>query len=99
MTDQNPENLPDTSESAKAYLRHKARTMAESVVDKGKPREHVRVLEGLNILRDEQQSGVVVIVGGGGVVNIGQAAGAMLPATAPGAVVRLSPIDVIDAER
>jgi hypothetical protein len=96
MTEQNADTLPDTGDSAKAYLRHKALTMAKNIAEHGSPREHVRVLEGLSILQEDQATGVVVIVGGGGVVNIGNA-GVPLPVPASGAIVRMAG-NAIDVE-
>lgn len=61
----------DTTEPAKAYLRGSALKMAQHIVKKGRPVDHVAALKGLSVLHEEQQSGVTVIVGGGGTVNIG----------------------------
>jgi DNA-binding Lrp family transcriptional regulator len=58
-------HLEDSRDSATAYLRAKALKMAVNVVRKGKPRDHVVALQGLNVLdRDQGKGGVTVIVGG-----------------------------------
>lgn len=65
------EELTDSTDSAKAYLRGSALRMAQNIVKKGRAVDHVAALKGLSVLHEEQQSGVTVIVGGGGTVNIG----------------------------
>ena len=60
----------DTTEAAKFYLRNQALPMAENIVTKGKPRDHVATLKGLSVLEDDQRGGVVVNVGGNALVQI-----------------------------
>jgi hypothetical protein len=60
----------DSTEAAKFYLRNQALPMAENIVTKGKPRDHVATLKGLSVLEDDQRGGVVVNVGGNALVQI-----------------------------
>lgn len=65
------QTIQDTTETAKTKLRAAASSMADHVIKKGKPHDHIAVLKGLNVLEDEQSQGVTVLVGAGGTVNIG----------------------------
>ena len=53
--------LTDTSEVAKSYLRGSALRMAENIVRKGLPRDHVATLRGIGVLADETTSGNLII--------------------------------------
>jgi DNA-binding IclR family transcriptional regulator len=63
--------LTDTTDISKSYLRGSALTMARNIVKNGRAADHVAALKGLSVLHDEQSSSVTVIVGGSGQVNIG----------------------------
>lgn len=56
--------LTDTTDAAKQYLRGQSLRMAQNIVKRGKPRDHVNVLQGIEVLRQPQGSQLVVIVGG-----------------------------------
>ena len=60
----------DTTDAAKLYFRGQALHMAQSVVKKGKPSDHVAALKGLSVLEEKQQQGLVVQVGAGARVQI-----------------------------
>jgi hypothetical protein len=56
--------LIDTRDEAKEYLNNQATTLARSVVRNGRPSDHVRVLEGLEVLKPQEVSVVAnVLVG------------------------------------
>jgi IS30 family transposase len=61
----------DSTDQAKRYLRGQALTMAQNIVKRGKARDHVVALKGLNVLEEQQSGNVTVIVGGSGMVNVG----------------------------
>jgi IS30 family transposase len=63
--------LQDSTDLSKQYLRGQALKMAQDIVKDGRPADKVATLKGLSVLHDEQQSSVTVIVGGAGQVNIG----------------------------
>ena len=63
--------MADTSGAAIAFLRASALPMARDIVKDGRPADKLVALKGLNVLANEQSSGVTVIVGGSGQVNIG----------------------------
>lgn len=62
-----------TVDMAKRKLRAGAAKMAENIVERGDPRDHIQALKGLGVLQDEQSQGFTVLVGSGGVVNFGAA--------------------------
>lgn len=53
----------DTTPEAKRYLRGKALEMARNIVDKGRAADHIKALEGINVLSPEQVSGITVQIG------------------------------------
>jgi hypothetical protein len=63
--------LTDTTDLSKSFLRGQSLRMARNIVKNGRAADHVAALKGLSVLHDEQQSSVTVIVGGAGQVNIG----------------------------
>lgn len=65
------QNLTDTTQPAKLYLRGSALRMAQNIVHRGAAKDHVVALKGLGVLEEQQQQGVTVLVGSGGVVNFG----------------------------
>jgi hypothetical protein len=56
-------DLIDTTEPSKAYLRGSALRMAQNIVRKGLPRDHVQALKGLGVLEETQQQGFTVNIG------------------------------------
>lgn len=61
----------DTTLDASAFLRGQALRMARNIVKKGRAADHIKTLEGINVLQAQENTGVTVIVGGSGQVNIG----------------------------
>lgn len=61
----------DSTDHARRYLRGSALKMARNIVNTGLARDHIQALKGINVLEEQQQTGVTVIVGGGGTVNVG----------------------------
>lgn len=53
----------DSRPLARAYLEGKALKMARSIVRKGKPTDHLRALQGLNVIDADQSSGVTIQIG------------------------------------
>ncbi len=64
------EDLQDTTDTSKLYLRGQALRMAQHIVKKGRAADHVAVLKGLSVLEESQQSGLVVQIGGGSNVQV-----------------------------
>ena len=64
-------SFTDSTDSAKAYLRGEALTMARNIVNKGRAADHVAALKGLSVLEESEARGVTVLVGPGGMVNFG----------------------------
>jgi hypothetical protein len=65
--------VADRRPVAKRYLQSKSLDMAKNVVERGKPADHVRALEGLGEVLDagqEHGGGITVIVGAGSQVQI-----------------------------
>lgn len=56
----------DTTDSAKLYLRGSSLRMAENIVKRGLPRDHVAALKGIGVLEEQQAQGLTVLVGGEG---------------------------------
>lgn len=55
--------LTDTTDTAKSYLRGSALRMAENIVKKGLPRDHIAALKGLSVLEEERTAGLVIQIG------------------------------------
>ena len=53
----------DTTVTAKRYLRGQGLRMAQNIVRKGLPRDHVQALKGLGVLEETAQSGFTVNIG------------------------------------
>ena len=65
------DDLTDSTDLSKVFLRGQSLKMARNIVKNGRAADHVAALKGLSVLHDEHQSSVTVIVGGTGQVNIG----------------------------
>jgi hypothetical protein len=57
------DNVTDTTETAKLYLRGSALRMAQNIVAKGRAADHVAALKGLSVLQEERAAGLVVQIG------------------------------------
>jgi transposase-like protein len=55
----------DTTAEATAFFRGQALAMAEKVVKKGRPSDHIKALQGVNVLTEERSAGLVIQIGGG----------------------------------
>lgn len=53
----------DSTEAAISYLRGQSLRMAKNVVKKGQARDHVKVLQGLNVLERDQAADIKLLVG------------------------------------
>lgn len=72
--------LVDTTADATEYLRSQALYMAEKVVKKGRPSDHIKALQGVNVLTEERSSGLVIQIGGGsGDVKVAVMTGTFAP--------------------
>lgn len=58
------DNFTDTRDDATAFLRGNALKLARNIVKNGKPREHVDVLKGLNVLEQSTQDAKIQVVVG-----------------------------------
>jgi hypothetical protein len=56
-------DITDTTDLAGTYLRGKALRMAQNIVKKGRAADHIKALEGINVLSPEQVSGITVQIG------------------------------------
>lgn len=65
------QNTTDTTGIAKSYLRGSALRMAQNIVHRGAPKDHLVALKGLNVLEETQTQGITVVIGGGSEVKIG----------------------------
>ena len=66
--------LTDTTDLAKSFLRGSALPMAQNIVTKGRAADHVKALEGLEVLSNQENKGGITIVVGGSAqvqVNVG----------------------------
>lgn len=66
--------ITDTTDVAKLFLRGNALSMAQNIVKKGRAADHVKTLEGLEVLSNQDVKGGLTIVVGGSAqvqVNIG----------------------------
>ena len=65
------QDLTDTTDLSKSYLRGQSLRMAQNIVKRGKAADHVKALQGLSVLStDEHAGGITVIVGSGSQVQI-----------------------------
>jgi hypothetical protein len=53
--------------------------MARNIVQRGRAADHIKALEGINVLATEQNQGITVHVGRGGLVNLGTLSGGLSP--------------------
>jgi hypothetical protein len=53
----------DTTEHASTYLRGSALRMARNIVNKGRAADHIKALEGINVLAPEHVAGITVQIG------------------------------------
>ena len=56
-------DLNDTTDVAKSYLRGQGLRMAQNIVRKGLPRDHVATLKGIGVLEDVAAQGFTVNIG------------------------------------
>ncbi len=64
----------DTTEAARIHMRRNALPMADSIIRDGRPMDHIKALEGLDVLSSQDTRGGLTIVVGGSAqvqVNIG----------------------------
>ena len=61
----------DTSAEASLYLKGSALRMAKNIVRNGHARDHIAALKGINVLEEQQQTGLTVVIGAGSDVKIG----------------------------
>jgi predicted transcriptional regulator len=69
-------SFTDTADLAKSYLRGKALSMAQNIVKKGRAADHIKALEGIEVLSNQDVKGGLTIVVGGSAqvqVNVGTA--------------------------
>lgn len=65
------QDLTDTTDLAKLYLRGQALRMSQNVVKNGRAADHNIALKGLNVLEEQQAGGLTIVVGAGSDVKIG----------------------------
>lgn len=53
----------DTTEHASTYLRGQALRMSRNIVQKGRAADHIKALEGINVLAPEHVAGITVQIG------------------------------------
>jgi transcriptional regulator len=57
-------NLTDTTEPAKEYLRGQAMRMAKNIANNGLARDHVQVLNGLGVLNQQDTAKLTIVING-----------------------------------
>lgn len=57
------DNTTDSTDLAKLYLRGSALRMAQNIVHKGRAADHIKALEGVNVLAPEHTGNIVVQIG------------------------------------
>lgn len=66
----------DNTDAARIHMRRNALRMADNIIENGRAADHVKALEGLDVLSSQETRGGITIVVGGSAqvqVNIGQA--------------------------
>jgi len=67
----------DSTEASKVYLRGQALRMAQNIVAKGRAADHVKTLEGLEVLSNQEvRGGLTIVVGGSAQVQVNVGTGA-----------------------
>jgi hypothetical protein len=63
--------LTDTSDVAKSFLRGHALSMAQNIVKKGRAADHVKTLEGIEVLSNQDvKGGLTIVIGSGSSVQL-----------------------------